>query len=165
MKICLTGSRDLTELDKEEIRKYLERYGWNHEIHVLCDKTVENEVLKFFIENESYAKNLSIYTFQPYRNLPTFLKQPIDFLREMGAEYASFEIEDIQIKRTPYIESQKKIIVQSDLLISFYNGDNPKRLIPVDIAKEMNVDAMMYDLPGHDISKTEKSLEHKVRVV
>lgn len=165
MNIFLTGSRDLTEIDKNEIYTYLERYGWNHDIHVLCDKSVENEVLKFFIENDSFSKKLHIYTFQPYRMLPSFLKKPIDFLKEKGANYTSFEIEEMNIKRTPYETSVEEILSVADLIISFYNGDNSKRLIPIDVAKEMGIDAMIYDLPGHDENKIEVSMEHKVRVV
>lgn len=165
MNIFITGSSSLTRLDKIEIRKYLENYITNHHIHIMCYRSIESEVLAFFIENDEYAHQLHLYSFQPMDHLQESIKQSVQYLREKGAKYHSFGIEDVLIKRSIYEETWKTLLEEADLVISFYNKDKPSALIPVDIAAEMNMDAMIYHLPGFDETKLDLSIGDKVTVV
>ena len=47
----------------------------------------------------------------------------------------------------------KQIIEDTDLVLCFYNGDKHTSVIPVDVAKEAGIDAVIYDLPGLHESK------------
>lgn len=55
----------------------------------------------------------------------------------------------------------KQIIEDTDLVLCFYNGDKHTSVIPVDIAKEVGIDAVIYDLPGLYEKQMKKSFEQK----
>lgn len=165
MNIFLTGSSALTALDKYEIKQYLENYVENHNIHVMCYRSIENEILSFFIENEEYASQLYLYSFQSMDSLPQKIKDSIQYLKEKGSIYHSFGIEDVLIKRSVYEKTWKTMLSNTDLVMCFYNGDKPSALIPVDISEELNIDAMIYHLPGFDETKLDLPIEQKVQVV
>lgn len=165
MNVFLTGSSALTRLDKYEIRQYLETYVENHDIHLMCYRSIESEVLSFFIENDEYASQLYLYSFQSMDSLPEKIKNSIQYLREKGSYYHSFGIEDVLIKRSVFENTWKKLLGNADLVMCFYNGDKPSALIPIDISIEQDIDAMIYDLPGFDETKLDLPIEQKVRVV
>jgi hypothetical protein len=166
MNIVVTGSQKLSEFDKEEIRNYLELYAENHTIHLMCYRSLEPEVLSFYIKNDHLASQLHLYTFQPLTMLTEALRESIEFLIELGATYQSFENRDIRIKRSFYEDTWRTLIrTKAELVMCFYNKDKATAVIPVDIAKECHVDAMYFDLPGHDEAKLGRSMEEKVRVV
>ena len=52
----------------------------------------------------------------------------------------------------------KQIIEDTDLVLCFYNGDKHTSVIPVDIAKEAGIDAVIYDLPGLHEKQMKKAL-------
>ncbi|GAB6444517.1 MULTISPECIES: flagellar motor switch protein FliG [Bacillus cereus group] len=165
MNIFLTGSSALTPLDKFEIKTYLENYVAHHNIHVMCYRSLENEILSFFIENDEYASQLHLYSFQPMDSLPDSIKHSIQYLREKGSYYNSFGIEDVLIKRSVFENTWRKMLENADLVMCFYNGDKPTALIPIDIAEEQGIDAMTFELPGFDETKLDLPIEQKVKVV
>lgn len=166
MNIFISGSQQLSDYDKEEIQNYLEMYAERHILHIMCYRSLESEVLSFYLKNEHLAPNLHIYTFQPLSMLTNTLRETITLLVEMGANYRSFECEEIRIKRSFFENVWRELIrTRAELVMCFYNRDKATAVIPVDIAKECGVDAMYYDLPGLDITKLERSMEEKVRVV
>lgn len=55
----------------------------------------------------------------------------------------------------------KQIIEDTDLVLCFYNGDKHTSVIPVDVAKEAGIDAVIYDLPGLHEKQMKKSFEQK----
>ncbi len=59
----------------------------------------------------------------------------------------------------------KQIIEDTDLVLCFYNGDKHTSVIPVDIAKEAGIDAVIYDLPGLHEKQMKKSFEQKIRMM
>lgn len=61
MNIFLCGSNQLTALDQEEIKKFLTDYAHKHKIYILCYKSIENEVLRFF--RLRMKDSLKIYAF------------------------------------------------------------------------------------------------------
>ena len=61
MNIFLCGSNQLTALDQEEIKKFLIDYAHKHKIYILCYKSIENEVLRFFIEMKDCSKFMLLY--------------------------------------------------------------------------------------------------------
>lgn len=81
MNIFLCGSNQLTALDQEEIKKFLIDYAHKHKIYILCYKSIENEVLRFFIENERLAQNLCLYTLQPLHVLTDEFQEVVDYLK------------------------------------------------------------------------------------
>lgn len=161
----MSGSRQLTEFDKRDIQAYLEKYVQQHQIKILCYRNIESEVLKYFINNDQKAMQLTIYSFQPLERLPEKLKKSIEYLVTKGSHYISFNMLDMQIKRSVYEESWRTMLVNTDLSLCFYNGDLSVSLIPIDIAKEQGVDAMVYDLPALSEEKLFRSLEDKMKIV
>lgn len=81
MNIFLCGSNQLTALDQEEIKKFLTDYAHKHKIYILCYKSIENEILRFFIENERLAQNLCLYTLQPLQALTDEFQEVVDYLK------------------------------------------------------------------------------------
>ncbi|COH25902.1 Uncharacterised protein [Streptococcus pneumoniae] len=59
----------------------------------------------------------------------------------------------------------KQIIEDTDLVLCFYNGDKHTSVIPVDVAKEAGIDAVIYDLPGLHEKQMKKSFEQKIRMM
>lgn len=165
MDVFLAGSSVLTKYDKEEINQYLKTYVPKNTIHLLCYRSLETEVLKFFIENDEYASKLHIYTLQPFDNSTSLLKESILYLKSKGSLYHSFNHEGVEVRRAFYQQAWKEMLKSIDLVVCFYNGDKPSALIPVDIAKEVGVDGMIFDLPGYQKEKRNRKIKDKVRVV
>lgn len=59
----------------------------------------------------------------------------------------------------------KQIIEDTDLVLCFYNGDKHTSVIPVDVAKEAGIDAVIYDLPGLHEKQMKKNFEQKIRMM
>ncbi len=59
----------------------------------------------------------------------------------------------------------KQIIEDTDLVLCFYNGDKHTSVIPVDVAKEAGINAVIYDLPGLHEKQMKKSFEQKIRMM
>lgn len=55
----------------------------------------------------------------------------------------------------------KQIIEDTDLVLCFYNGDKHTSVIPVDVAKDAGIDAVIYDLPGLHEKQMKKTLNKK----
>lgn len=165
MKIFLCGSNQLTKFDQEEIKNFLSKYAYKHEIHILCYKSVENEVLRFFVENERLAKHLFIYTVQPLQTLTNEFQEVVSFLQEQGAQFHSFNHSESAVYRSKYMSIVKQVIENTDLVFCFYNGDKHTAVIPIDMAKELEIDAIMYDLPGVQETKSNKLFEQKLRMM
>lgn len=62
-------------------KKFLIDYAHKHKIYILCYKSIENEVLRFFIENERLAQNLCLYTLQPLHVLTDEFQEVVDYLK------------------------------------------------------------------------------------
>lgn len=165
MNIFLCGSNQLTALDREEIKKFLLDYAHKHKIHILCYKSIENEVLRFFVENERLAQNLCLYTLQPFHLLTDEFQEVVDYLKTHGAEYITFDYPYNSIYRSEYISFVKQIVEDSQLVLCFYNGDKHTSVIPVDVAKDAGIDAVIYDLPGLHEKQTKKSFQQKIRMM
>lgn len=165
MKIFLCGSNQLTKFDQAEIKTFLSEYAYKHEIHILCYKSIENEVLRFFVENERLAKHLFIYTIQPLHILTNEFQEVVSFLREQGANFRSFNYSENAIYRSKYMSIVKQVVEDTDLVFCFYNGDKHTAVIPIDIAKELGTDAIMYDLPGMQETQINKLFEQKLRMM
>ncbi|HHT7190786.1 TPA: flagellar motor switch protein FliG, partial [Bacillus cereus] len=69
------------------------------------------------------------------------------------------------IYRSDYMFFIKQIIEDIDLVFCFYNGDKHTSVIPIDIAKEVGIDAVIYDLPGLHEKQMKKSFEQKIRMM
>ncbi|CAM2362658.1 hypothetical protein [Listeria seeligeri] len=156
MQLFLSGSHTLTDYDKQEIESYLEKFVPVNHIHLLCYKSIENEVLQFFLKKEQLAPRLSIYTFAPKECLPEPFLSAIDYLERLGSSYQSFGYFNTIIAKPTYEKFLAQIISKMDLVCCFYNGDKPTDVIPVDVAKTCDVQSMIYDLP-----KTKKHLLHR----
>lgn len=152
----LSGSHTLTDYDKQEIQAYLEKFAPVNHIHLLCYKSIENEVLQFFLKKEHLAPRLSIYTFAPKECLPEPFLSAIDYLERLGSSYQSFGYFDTVIAKPTYEKFLAQIVSKMDLVCCFYNGDKPTDVIPVDVAKAFDVQSMIYDLP-----KAKKHLLHR----
>ena len=124
MNIFLCGSDQLTALDQEEIKKFLIDYAHKHKICILCYKSIENEVLRFFIENERLAQNLCFYTLQPLHVLTDEFQEVVDYLKKHGAEYIAFDHPSNSIYRSDYMFFVKQIVEDTDLVLCFYKGIN-----------------------------------------
>ncbi|CAM4369194.1 flagellar motor switch protein FliG [Bacillus manliponensis] len=164
MKIFLCGSNQLSTFDRAEIKSFLHEYAHKHEIHILCYKTIESEVLRFFVENEHLASHLFIYTIQPLHTFTEEFQKVVSFLYEQGAYIRSFDHENAAIYRSIYVSFVKQIVEDMDLVICFYNGDKHTAIIPIDIAKEIQKDAIIYDLPGTQATKANETFEQKLRM-
>ncbi|RZM80085.1 hypothetical protein C1456_01975, partial [Klebsiella pneumoniae] len=99
MQLFLSGSHTLTDYDKQEIQAYLEKFAPVNHIHLLCYKSIENEVLQFFLKKEHLAPRLSIYTFAPKECLPEPFLSTIDYLECLGSSYQSFGYFDTVIAK------------------------------------------------------------------
>ncbi|MFJ8527000.1 flagellar motor switch protein FliG [Bacillus sp. NPDC094106] len=165
MNIFLCGSNQLTALDREEIKNFLSDYANKHKIYILCYKSIENEVLRFFVENERLAQNLYLYTLQPLHLLTDEFQEAIDYLQAHGAQYIAFDHPYDSIYRSEYMFFVKQIVENSNLVLCFYNGDKHTSVIPVDIAKDAGIDAVIYDLPGSHVEQMQKSFEQKIRMM
>ncbi|PEA53485.1 flagellar motor switch protein FliG [Bacillus pseudomycoides] len=165
MNIFLCGSNQLTTLDQAEIKNFLSEYAYKHQIYVLCYKSIENEVLRFFVENERLAPNLSIYTLQPLHLLSDEFQDIVAYLKVQGARFSSFNHPSESIYRSEYKFFVKQIIKETDLVLCFYNGDKHTSVIPVDVAKEARTNAIIFDLPGLENEQSRKNFEQKMRMM
>lgn len=159
------GTNDLTEYDRKEIQNYLSKVTNEHSIVILAHNSIEIEVLTFFLKNIHLAPKLTIYTFQSFDKIPKKLKESILYLVELGAKFNSFEFKGDRILRPYFIECWKEIIKKTDLVVSFYDNKKYKVIIPIDIAKELGKEAMIYNLPGDNLIKHKHKMEHKVRIL
>lgn len=165
MNIFICGSSHLSALDQKEIQKWLSQYARKHHIHLLCYKSLEKEVLRFFVENEHLAPNLFLYTLQPLHKLSNSFQQITEFLVEHGSTYSSFGYSHEAIYRSDYILYVKSILADMGLVLCFYNGDTHISVIPIDAAKEIRIDAVIYNLPGKNKELASRVLEDKLRIV
>ncbi|PIE95972.1 flagellar motor switch protein FliG [Bacillus fungorum] len=165
MNIFLCGSNQLTALDREEIKKFLSDYAHKHKIYILCYKSIENEVLRFFVENERFSQNLCLYTLQPLHLLTDEFQEVVDYLKTYGAQHIAFDHSYDSIYRSEYVFFVKQIVEDSNLVFCFYNGDKHTSVIPVDVAKDAGIDAVIYDLPGLHEKQMNKSFEQKIRIM
>ncbi|PHA01941.1 flagellar motor switch protein FliG [Bacillus pseudomycoides] len=165
MNIFLCGSNELTTLDQTEIKNFLSEYAHKHQIYVLCYKSIENEVLRFFVENERLAPNLYIYTLQPLHLLSDEFQDIVAYLKGQGAQFFSFNHPSEAIYRSEYMFFVKQIIEDTDLVLCFYNGDKHTSVIPVDVAKEANTNAVIFDLPGLQDHQERTGFEQKMRIM
>lgn len=165
MQIYVAGSHRLSEWDKKEIYQYLEKYAAVNHIHLLAFKSIENEVLRFFLENEALAPRLSIYTLPSLECLPEPFCGAITYLQELGASHQHFYYYDTQIAKTKLELFQEAIIEKMDLVCCFYNGDKPADMIPVDVAKQLGVQSAIYDLPKQKKHLIYRSNGDKIRLV
>ncbi|MGQ0438702.1 hypothetical protein ACT4UT_13300, partial [Bacillus sp. B-TM1] len=88
-----------------------------------------------------------------------------DYLKKHGAEYVAFDHPSDSIYRSDYMFFVKQIIEDTDLVLCFYNGDKHTSVIPVDVAKEAGIDAVIYDLPGLHEKQMKKNFEQKIRMM
>ncbi|MEI4830576.1 flagellar motor switch protein FliG [Bacillus sp. FJAT-53711] len=165
MNIFLCGSNQLTTLDQTEIKNFLSEYAYKHNIYVLCYKSIENEVLRFFVENERLAPNLYIYTLQPLHVLSNEFQDIVTYLKAHGSQFFSFNHPSEAVYRSEYIFFVKQIIENTDLVLCFYNGDKHTAVIPVDVAKEIGTDALIFDLPILQDKQVRTSFEQKIRIM
>ncbi|MGG2066258.1 flagellar motor switch protein FliG [Bacillus sp. S14(2024)] len=165
MNIFLCGSNQLTTLDQTEIKSFLSEYAYKHRIYVLCYKSIENEVLRFFVENERLAPNLYIYTLQPLHVLSDEFQDIVVYLKAQGAQFFSFNHPNEAVYRSEYMFFVKQIIEDTDLVLCFYNGDKHTAVIPVDVAKETGTNAVIFDLPGLQDHPNRTNFEHKIRIM
>lgn len=134
-------------------------------IHVLCYKSMENEVFRFFLENEHLAPHLHIYTLQPLESLSGSFQEMISYFISLGSQYASFGHMSPNVYRSEYIRYLKVIFQDIDLVICCYNGDKPSSVIPADVAKECGIDAFICDLPKENEILAQQSFESKLRLL
>lgn len=166
MKIALIGPSELSEFDQKEIEDNLEDFlSKGNEIALLAYRSIEIEVFKYFIEHIEQAPLLHIYTFQPLSLLPEKIKASIEFLVDNGATYNSFEVEEILIRRTMYVETWKVILDDCDLVVCFYDGVKASLMIPVDEAKKMEKKSVIYRLPNQDHEHFLLQSEEKIRII
>ncbi|PGK51466.1 hypothetical protein CN918_27115 [Priestia megaterium] len=170
MKIALSGPNELTEYDKLEIRSYMEAVINEHEISILAYRSIEKEVLKFFVEFEEHASKLSIYTFLEFSQLPSDIQRTIEYLQERGASYKTFYHNDLIVKREPYVNAWRYIMDENDAVVSFFNikahhDQRQKLMIPIDIATKSNKRPFIYTLPVYDSSILEQTPTDKIRLI
>ncbi|MDG4656184.1 flagellar motor switch protein FliG [Ectobacillus antri] len=165
MNLFVCGSNQLTSADKKVIRTFLKQYAPKHSIHVLCYKSIENEVLRFFLENETYAPHLHIYTFQPFANMTAWFQDMVSHFLSLGAHYTSFNHVLIPLYRSDYVQYTRNLVKQVDLVVCFYNGDTHKSVIAADIAKENGIDTFICDLPGEHTERANRQLERMLRLL
>lgn len=120
--------------------------------------------MRFFVSssktNDS-LKNLCLYTLQPLQALTDEFQEVVDYLKKHGAEYVAFDHPSDSIYRSDYMFFVKQIIEDTDLVLCFYNGDKHTSVIPVDVAKDAGIDAVIYDLPGLHEKQMKKTLNKK----
>lgn len=168
MKVALLGPSELTEYDKREIERYIQTVVKDgHTIKILAYNSIEIETFKFFLrkENIEFASQLSIYTFPLLDNLPNRLKASIDYLVLKGATYHSFEHKQMVVFRSAFIDAWRKIIAESDLVVSFYDQEKTSLMIPLDIAKEMGKRAIKFTLPGSNFEMLNATPDKKIQVI
>ncbi|MEC2627732.1 flagellar motor switch protein FliG, partial [Bacillus cereus] len=102
---------------------------------------------------------------QPLQAITDEFQEVVDYLKKHGAEYVAFDHPSDSIYRSHYMFFVKQIIEDTDLVLCFYNGDKHTSVIPVDVAKEAGIDAVIYDLPGLHEKQTKKSFEQKIRMM
>lgn len=162
MNVCLLGPASLSQMDKEELHANIEALvSGGYTIHLLAYRSIEQEVFKFFLErlekNPLLANQLKVYSFQSESLLPEKTKIPLEELKEAGVSFESFEQtpsllnSEYFITRKIYIECYRKIIERCELVISFKNESDAKLMIPIDIAKELNIKSISYQLPGENV--------------
>lgn len=165
MNLFVCGSNQLTTWDKKTIQKFLTRYASKHSIHVLCYKSIENEVLRFFLEHEELISRLHIYTFHPLENLSNAFQEMIPHLVSLGGHYSSFGYMNASLYRSDYIQYVQILLKNMDLVVCFYNGDTHTSVIPADIAKEHGIDAFICDLPGENRELAHRKFENMLRLL
>lgn len=164
MRIALFGPNVLTPFDQQEIRNYIEAVIEEHSVSVL-DRSIEREVFKFFVENEQYAHKLTIYTFQEFEYLQSDIQTTIQFLIKKGSAYKSFYNNEPVIRRTPFIETWEFIMDENDAIMTFFDGKNPKLMIPSDIAKKMNKRPFQFSLPLYNESLMNRKPTDKIKII
>ena len=163
--IFLTGSYELSDYDKFEIHNYLENYIGGHHYHLLVYRNIEKEILKFFIKNDDKCGQLTVYLPYTLNEQPKQIKEPLLYLKKLGTKVVELKLEDKVMYRSTYLSLLERIILKTDSVLSFYNEDNSKRLIPVDFAKKYQIESHIFDLPKNDEDKIYRQLEEKIRVV
>lgn len=73
--------KSINSIRSRRNKKILIDYAHKHKICILCYKSIENEVLRFFIENERLAQNLCFYTLQPLHVLTDEFQEVVDYLK------------------------------------------------------------------------------------
>lgn len=172
MKIALIGPSELTEFDKKEIADNIEDFvSKGNEIVLLAYRSIEIEVFKYFVQNideeigAEAASRLHIHTFQPLHLLPEKIKAPIEYLREKGASYHSFNFNQALIRRNVYTESWQEILADVDVMVCFYDGEKPTLMIPIDEAKKMGKRAVVYKLPKNNEEHFLLEATEKIKIV
>lgn len=165
MKIALTGPSELTEYDKKDIENYVDAVVREHEIFILAYRSIEIEIFKYFVNHSEYASRLTIYTFQNLDELPETLKTPIRFLISKGANFRSFNHEEVLVKRTTFVNAWQTIINNIDLVVSFYDNKKTTLMIPIDEAKMKKKKGIVYYLPGSNIDKFEQTPDKKIKFI
>lgn len=175
MNVCIIGPSSLSSFDKDEISAHInDLVKDGHTINLLAYRSIEVEVFKYFIENleinPNIANQLKIYSFQPLTLMPEKIKMSIEFLMDEGVQFQSFNItpllmnEDYFIRRLNFVEGYRNIIKNCDLTVCFYDGKKSTLMIPVDISKELNIEAIVYRLPNEDETLFNLSISEKVTV-
>ncbi|MCP8968833.1 flagellar motor switch protein FliG [Ectobacillus ponti] len=165
MNIFVCGSSHLSAADQTEIEQFLLRYAPKHQVHVLSYKNIEREVLRFFVQRDHLAPQLHMYSLQPIHTLSPSFQSIVHYLEEQGARYVSFGYAHSSIYRSEYITYLRSVLLGIELVVCFYNGDSHTSVIPVDVAKEMGIDAVIYELPGENAGETHRRLADKLRVI
>lgn len=188
MKVALVGPNELTPYDQEEIKDYIDALvSEEHEIVLLAYRSIEIEVLKYFVDHVdiiakdeqgnkildengnqkiiNHAPKLHIVTFQAKKDLPSKLRTAIDYLVENGSNYFSLEYNDLLIRRSVYIEAWGEIIKEVDAVVSFYDGEKTTLMIPIDEAKKRGKKAFIYQLPRTSLEKANLTADKKIKIV
>lgn len=165
MNLVLTGSSELTLFDEKEIENYLDANIYNSPIAIFAYRSIERVVMRYFIKNEKYAPKLTLYTANNVETLPQRTKEPLEYLLSVGSSHVSFHHPDFLIKRSQYIQYWTRIIKEAESVVCFYNNQNASFMIPIDIAKKMKKDTLIYDLPGNDQNLFEMLPERKIRTI
>ena len=95
--------KSINSIRSRRNQKFLTDYAHKHKIYILCYKSIENEVLLFFVENERLAQNLCLYTLQPLQAVTDEFQEIVDYLKSHGAEYVAFDHPSDSIYRSDYM--------------------------------------------------------------
>lgn len=169
LKIALLGSRELTELDKKEIKEYLDVVTQAGDtINLFVFRSIEIEVFKFFIENEKnnpqLASQLHIIALNDIQLLPKKVRVSIEYLISKGATFESLDLNISNMTRKPFTKIWNYIIQKSDSVVCFYNPKFPSLYIPVDEAIRLNKKSIVYELPGENKNKHLLPTKNKLKL-
>jgi hypothetical protein len=168
--VAMIGPQFLQDYDKEEIFPFLNEIIDESRISILAYRSFELDVIRHFLTlPDEYASHLTIYLVNTFDDLDHYgLSQSIRYLSSAGATVIELQHPEKTLTRKPYLELWKRILVNQDELLSFYNhqtDEQAKLLSPLRVAEELEKNAYVFHLSGGDEEKMKRPHKQKIEQV